>query len=318
MSTNIAGDDSDSLKVGQQWEIVEASPENESNSVISISSDGEANAENGDFVSQAEGFQESHAKAMAQIEADEGARDVSPPLPVSKEAYDSDTHAISSEGYLSGYSSKNSEFESFERMDGAPILPKSEERNVSTQVEQSNKVEPMEPDSPQAVSALKELSQEGSLEGSFVDKCLSDHGAAKGGGDDSGRSLDQGSEHGGADDLNKQISLHSPAWLAFWLRKWSLLMEYAFPRGIWESSLGPFHSAINDVNWRAFSRNAGMAMMSAVAVGLIVRNRKLAFDLRRKQEEVTRLMVALMNFQELWAANRSHAPVLRHASLLVL
>lgn len=115
-------------------------------------------------------FQMVHAKAVAQIEAEEKTREDLSPLPVSKDLHASDMHVLSSEGSLSGFSSGNSEFESLgdkrasDSMQGVEHTPA-----INVASDNPMKMEEMvDPDSPETVSALQELCQEGSLEGRFV------------------------------------------------------------------------------------------------------------------------------------------------------
>lgn len=111
-----------------------------------------------------------HAKVVAQIEAEHKSRGDSPPLPVSKDLQGSDIHVLSSEGSLSGFSSVNSEFGSLEDKEASDSMPETGHTPIINNPQENllKLEEIVEPDSPEAVSALQQLSQEGPLEGSFA------------------------------------------------------------------------------------------------------------------------------------------------------
>lgn len=47
---------------------------------------------------------------------------------------------------------------------------------------------------------------------------------------------------------------------------------------------GHFQALLRDVDWKNLSKNTGIAVLSVFAFGLFVKNRKLAFELKRKHE----------------------------------
>lgn len=75
----------------------------------------------------------------------------------------------------------------------------------------------------------------------------------------------------------------------------------------------------SQVGWKGMALNAGLALLSSLVVGLFVQNRRLGCEVKRKNEEVSRMMNTLANFQELWSSHRmGKVPILRHTSFAPL
>lgn len=77
--------------------------------------------------------------------------------------------------------------------------------------------------------------------------------------------------------------------------------------------------AMNRVDWTGVARNASIALLSALVFGLAIENQRMSQEVKKKQEEISKLMMALMNFQELWSSHRAtRVPILRHTGFAQL
>lgn len=75
-------------------------------------------------------------------------------------------------------------------------------------------------------------------------------------------------------------------------------------------------AAMCRVDWTGVAYNASIALLSTLLLGLLIENRRMGHEVKKKQEEIKKLMMALMNFQEMWSPNRAaRVPILRHTGL---
>ncbi|CAD7700827.1 unnamed protein product [Ostreobium quekettii] len=233
-----------------------------------------------------------------------------------------------------------------------------------------------EPDSHEAMVDLQEMSQEGSLDGSYWPECVGvqateelevavgksmrgvdsfvDVGAAEGAFSEMSFESPKGAQSGGEQTLvpdeslgMEEVGSHAKAGPQeegkvapqvdakslkgaaevagglFWLspkmhrivQRCTALAMGLLPNGTGPQLLSMVELTVSRVDWKGVAYGASLAMLSAVIVGLLVQNRRLNNEVRKKQEEVTRLMKAVMNFQELWSSHRSgKMPILRHTN----
>ncbi|GMH33040.1 hypothetical protein BSKO_00874 [Bryopsis sp. KO-2023] len=293
---------SDSPKA-ENWEMVDATNGSEPGSTVksvvgsedSIGSD----SEKGKFLGDSQEFQFVHAKAVAQIEEAQQVLQDTAPLPVSTELHASDVQIISDES-LSGFSSP-----------GKSVCPEGSAEFGDVPEEercQNNKAGTSElQETYGGFVGQKETLGEASVAEKQVKTLHEPQVETRY--DASAKTV------GGVEPLNKKEEAPSTGLFRWLLRQWTALIRDWPLKGILGLYLRPLQAIFGERDWRGLARNAGVAMLSAMVLGLFVRNRKLAHELKRKHEEVTRLMVTLMNFQELWNSNRSNGPVLRHTGI---
>lgn len=301
----------------ENWEIVDASNGSERGSTVrsvvgseeSLGSD----LEKGKFLGDSQDFQFVHAKAVAQIEADQVLKDESP-LPVSTDLQASDIQVLSDES-LSGFSSPgksltlDSSADFSAETDGEQLKNKA----LESELQETPEGEKEDDDSVKA----RELLAEGSMAENSVDQDLPEKKQVNVSHElEDEKMYDISAETvSRVEALNKKCEAPSTGLFHWLMRQWTVLIRDLPLKGILGLYVRPIQAIFGKKDWRGMARNAGVAMLSAMVLGLFIRNRKLAHELKRKQEEVTRLMVTLMNFQELWNSNRSNGPVLRHTSI---
>lgn len=138
---------------------------------------------------------------------------------------------------------------------------------------------------------------------------------SKAGGSNAGKpatKADSGLE--GSSDLPDETLWLGPKTHQFFQR-WTAVIMDLLPQMTGSHCLSVVNVAMCRVDWKGVAYNAGLAVLSALVVGLFVQNRRLTHELRKKHEEVSRLMKALMNFQELWSSHRmGKVPIIRHAN----
>eukprot|EP00803_Ostreobium_quekettii_P000149 evm.model.scf_11.28 EVM.evm.TU.scf_11.28 scf_11:243670-247412(+) len=222
-----------------------------------------------------------------------------------------------------------------------------------------------EPDSREAMVDLQEMSQEGSLDGSYWPECgaeevevlkanplpgvdsfediKSTEGAFSELSFESPKCAQRGIQPNSAVEelpkLEAPVKEESDAALTeegkslevatdlagglFWMwprvhqivQRWTALAMGLLPSGMVPHWLSMADVAMPSLDWKGVAYGAGLAVLSAMVVGLVFQNRRLHNEVRKKQEEVTRLMKAVMNFQELWSTHRTgKTPILRHTN----
>lgn len=306
-SDSDVADDRDTMESNESpkaenWEMVDATVGSIAKSIGGSEHSMGSDSEKGKFLGGSQEFQYVHAKAVAQIEADQELVHDTEPLPVSTELHASDIHIISDES-LSGFSSPGK--------GPCPDGPaKGDEQHAITQSAASAFGKSCD-----APIQQQEIVGEGSAPSGDADPAAPGHQAAAPHElkdeilTDLASELDDDDAEASAVAQKERGSTGLVQWL---LRQWNVLVSGWPLKGFASLYIRPVWAILGDRDWKAI---AGVAMLSAMALGLFVKNRKLAHELKRKQEEVTRLMVTIMNFQELWNSNRSNGPVLRHAGI---
>jgi len=98
-------------------------------------------------------------------------------------------------------------------------------------------------------------------------------------------------------------------------QRWTAVILDLLPQTTGSHCLSAVNIAMFRADWKEVAYSTGLAVLSALVVGLFVQNRRLSLEVRKKHEEVSRLMKALMNFHELWSSHRmGKVPILRHAN----